>query len=470
MKKLIFLSFIANACLAISAYPQTRNLGVQKTPQTTSSQQRVALVIGNGAYASSPLKNPVNDARSMAQALRELGFDVISQENLSLNDMKRAIRAFGEKARSSSVRLFYYAGHGMQVNGENYLIPVDATFKNEYEVEYEAVNAGFVLAQLDETSKSLNIVILDACRNNPFARSFRSLTQGLAAINAPSGTLIAYATAPGSVASDGNAGNGLYTQELLRSMRTPGVGVEELFKQVRISVREKTQGKQTPWESSSLTGEFYFISRQSQIQQTATVPTQQSFDPAAMELSFWDSVKNSNEPEDFNAYLERYPNGNFSSLAKRKIQSLQAKTSQSNVGAPPASKPVEQTAKSKFFTFTLHQCRMSGPTVVCDLSISNDENGERPLSFYRLDAGRVSKAFDDQGVELRMSANQIANKNSYDDATLVAGVPVRATATFEGISPQAKNIKLLTLWFNTIAQGFIVDSFKVEYRNVILAQ
>src|SRR5579885_330126 len=256
MRKISIFPLLAIIICAGTTLAQNRGMEVQ----TTTPKQRVALVIGNGAYASSPLKNPVNDARAMARTLRELNFDVIYQENLSLNDMKRSIRAFGEKAKTSNIRVFYYAGHGMQVNGENYLFPVDATFENEKEVEYEAVNAGFVLAQLDEAPNSLNIVILDACRNNPFARSFRSATRGLAAITAPGGTLIAYATSPGSEASDGDSGNGLYTQELLRFMRMPEVGVEEVFKRVRISVREKSLGKQTPWESSSLMADFYFIS------------------------------------------------------------------------------------------------------------------------------------------------------------------------------------------------------------------
>jgi hypothetical protein len=218
----------------------------------------VALVIGNGNYAAAPLRNPVNDAHDIGQALRDLGFDVIDKENVGQNDMKRAIREFGQKTQNSDVALFYFAGHAIQVNGENYLIPVGATIEKEEEVEYESVDVGFVLAQMTNAGSRTNIVILDACRNDPFARSFRSQTRGLALINAPGGTLIAYATAPGSVASDGDSRNGLYTQELLRNLRTPGLDVEEVFKRVRISVREKTQGKQTPWESSSLVGNFYF--------------------------------------------------------------------------------------------------------------------------------------------------------------------------------------------------------------------
>jgi formylglycine-generating enzyme required for sulfatase activity len=231
---------------------------VQPGSANTTTGKRLALVIGNSAYPNAPLKNPVNDAQDIAAALRALGFEVISRENVNQNDMKRAIREFGEKIRGAAVGLFYYAGHGVQVNGENYLVPVDAKVESEQEVEYECVKAGFVLAQMDAARNSMNIVILDACRNNPFVRSFRSESKGLAQMDAPSGTLIAYATAPGSVASDGAGRNGLYTQELLKQMRTSGLGIEDVFKRVRISVRAATQQKQTPWESSSLVGDFYF--------------------------------------------------------------------------------------------------------------------------------------------------------------------------------------------------------------------
>jgi caspase domain-containing protein len=244
--------------LVLRAITEAQQPPVGRDP--SPAERRVALVIGNSAYHTAPLKNPVNDASDMAQALRELDFDVIYKENLNQHDMKRAIRAMGEQLRSSTVGLFYYAGHGVQVRGENYLVPVDATIESEEEVEYEGIHAGFVLAQMDSARNPMNIVILDACRNNPFARSFRSASRGLASMNAPSGTLIAYATAPGAVASDGQARNGLYTQELLKVMRTPGLGIEEVFKRVRIAVRAVTQGQQTPWESSSLVGDFSFQS------------------------------------------------------------------------------------------------------------------------------------------------------------------------------------------------------------------
>lgn len=239
---------------ASSAFAQERGLRLEGS----NSERRVALVIGNGAYETAPLKNPVNDAQDMAKALGEIGFEVLYKENLNQNDMKRAVREFGAKIRNGGIALFYYAGHGTQVNGVNYLIPVGAKIEKEEEIEYECVDAGFVLAQMDNAGNRMNIVILDACRNNPFVRSSRSASGGLAQMNAPSGTLIAYSTAPNSVASDGKGRNGLYTQELLKSISTPGLAIEEVFKRVRISVRGLTQDRQTPWESSSLVGDFYF--------------------------------------------------------------------------------------------------------------------------------------------------------------------------------------------------------------------
>jgi hypothetical protein len=254
MKNFVSIFFVFIVLIAAPTYAQERGVGLNNS----SSEKRVALVIGNSAYAVAPLKNPVNDARDMAQSLSALGFEVLHKENLSQNGMKRAIREFGTKIRNGGVGLFYYAGHGVQVKGVNYLIPVDSKVESEEEIEYEAVDAGFVLAQMESAGNTTNIMILDACRNNPFARNFRSASRGLAQMDAPGGTLIAYATAPGSVASDGNARNGIYTQELLKFMRTPNLSIEEVFKRVRISVRDLTQSRQRPWESSSLIGDFYF--------------------------------------------------------------------------------------------------------------------------------------------------------------------------------------------------------------------
>jgi len=236
------------------------------------SERRVALVIGNGAYATGPLANPPSDAEAFAAVLRDLGFEVIARQDVTQKEMKRALIEFGDELSAGGVGLFYYAGHGMQVNGRNYLIPVDAVIEGEADVDIEGVDAGAVLAKMDNADNRLNLVILDACRNNPFERSFRSSGQGLAMLNAPSGTLVAYATAPGSVAVDTDS----YTQTLLRHIKTEGLAIEDLFKAVRREVKAQTSAKQVPWESSSLEGDFYFMLPPEEGAESAAAPTRPS--------------------------------------------------------------------------------------------------------------------------------------------------------------------------------------------------
>ena len=231
-----------------------------------AAETRIALVIGNSTYASGPLPNPANDAQMMADTLTSLGFDVIARRNADQNTMKRAIQDFGsrlEKGGPSAVGLFYYAGHGVQLNGRNYLIPTTAQIDREGDVEIEAVSADWVIEQMRYARNRLNIVILDACRNNPFTRSMRSVDHGLATMDAPAGILIAYSTAPGAVAMDGNGRDSPYTEALSQAMRNQHEPVEQVFKHVRVGVMSATANKQVPWESSSLTGDFYFSGAQS---------------------------------------------------------------------------------------------------------------------------------------------------------------------------------------------------------------
>lgn len=209
----------------------------------SAKERRIALVIGNSAYNFSPLRNPVNDAKGMAIALKKLGFSVTLKTDADQRSMKESIRLFGKKLRSGGVGLFYFAGHGLQVKGRNYLIPVGAKIESESDVEYEAVDAGRVLGKMEDAGNGLNIIILDACRNNPFGRSFRSAEKGLAKMDAPTGSILAYATAPGSVASDGPGKNGSYTSSLLKQMMTPGLKIEDVFKQVRIDVLKESENK-----------------------------------------------------------------------------------------------------------------------------------------------------------------------------------------------------------------------------------
>jgi hypothetical protein len=224
------------------------------------AERRLALVIGNGAYPTSALRNPVNDVQGMARALADVGFEVQAHENAGRRVMRRAIGDFGDRLRSGGVGLFYFAGHGVQVAGRNYLIPTDAEIQGERDIEIEGVDVGTVLGRMEAARNRMNIVILDACRDNPYASRFRVPVRGLASIDAPSGTIIAYATAPGRVAADGSGPNGVYTGELLRVIRQPGLRLEDVFKRVRVAVQETTRGEQIPWESSSLVGDFMFVS------------------------------------------------------------------------------------------------------------------------------------------------------------------------------------------------------------------
>ncbi|MCW0236559.1 MAG: caspase family protein [Ferrovibrio sp.] len=283
-----------------------------------ASGQRLALVIGNNAYSDGVLKNPINDARAMAATLRDLGFEVSKLENADRSSMQRAVVEFGRKLNENTVGLFYFAGHGMQVRGSNYLIPVKASIQSEDEVEVDGVDVAYVMARMATAKNQFNIVILDACRNNPFQRSFRSVSNGLAAISAPTGTLIAYATAPGSVASDGDASNGIYTSELVQAMRRPGISMEEAFKQARGGVIARTQGKQTPWESSSVVGHFSFKPGDQVSALSGGAP---STDNAA-EIAFWNTVKDSQDPRSLQAYLDSYPHGAFERLARLRIGTL----------------------------------------------------------------------------------------------------------------------------------------------------
>jgi len=240
------------------------------TVEAMRGERRVALVIGNGTYPSSPLKNPVNDARDMARTLKALGFDVMAHENLNQRDMKLVFTEFGRRLRGSDVGLFFFAGHGMQLNGRNFLVPVDATPNSEDEVDADSIDVAAVLSRMAGARNRLNVVILDACRDNPFGRSFRSQTRGLAFVDAPTGTLIAYATSPGKVARDGDGRNGVYTGELVRVLPTPGLKLEEVFKHVREAVQRATNHDQVPWEASSVVGEFMFA-----------LPTRPTEEPAA---------------------------------------------------------------------------------------------------------------------------------------------------------------------------------------------
>jgi formylglycine-generating enzyme required for sulfatase activity len=297
-----------------------RNLAVQSTQ---SAGERVALVIGNSTYKNAPLSNPANDATDMVIALRANGFKVIRRTNASQRDMRSAIREFAAELRRAEVGLFYFAGHGVQVRGNNYLVPVDADIQSEADAEDLSIDANYVLRTMEEAQAKVNIVILDACRNNPYSRGFRSASRGLAQMNAAAGSLIAFSTAPGSVAADGKGRNGTYTKHLLASLRAADTDVLRVFQRTRAGVVRETGGKQTPWESTSLVGEFYFRPGLGVASTPSTVETVAA-DPMALELEFWNAVKDSKNADELKAYIEQYPSGRFLSLARARLKVVES--------------------------------------------------------------------------------------------------------------------------------------------------
>jgi len=239
-----------------------------------ANQKRLALVIGNSHYQfSNALRNPVNDARAIASSLQGLGFEVMEHEDLTQPQLKQAINSFGQKLRGYDVGLFYYAGHGVQSKGVNYMVPIEAELKNEEQIEFDCVAADRVLSFMETASTKVNLIILDACRNNPFGRSWQRSSGGggLAMMDAPKGSLIAYATSPGRTASDGESSNGLYTSALLKFMRNPSLTIEQVFKQVRNEVSDKSGGAQIPWETTSLTGEDFYLGKGAKVSTEATL-------------------------------------------------------------------------------------------------------------------------------------------------------------------------------------------------------
>lgn len=230
---------------------------IQVPPQI---RKRSALIIGNANYKRGPLKNPLNDAKDMARALKKAYFSVILRLDVNQEQMEVAINDFGRQITQGGIGLFYYAGHGVQVDGRNYLIPIAANIKRQKDVRYKAVDLNQVLDEMNYARNGLNVAILDACRDNPLPRSFRSSGgTGLARVDGPQGTLIAFATSPGSVAIDGEGKNGVFTKHLLDNIIVPGLSIERVFKNVLKGVNNETGGQQIPWMSSSFTGDFYFL-------------------------------------------------------------------------------------------------------------------------------------------------------------------------------------------------------------------
>lgn len=291
-----------------------------------AAQGRKALVIGNSSYAIGPLDNPQRDAALMADVLRATGFDVTHRTDLSYRELQRAVVQFGRDLQAggeNTVGMVYYAGHAVQANGDNYLVPIDADIADSLDLEIQTLRVATLMKSLESAGNRLNLVVLDACRNNPFKSISRSAGRGLAKVDAPFGTLLAYSTAPGDVAADGTGRNSPYTAALARAIRTPGLPVEQVFKRVRVAVMEKTGNRQVPWESSSLTGDFFFTPAAPLVAAPETAPAPQD-DGRDAEVEYWKSIANATDPTQFQSYLSLYPDGIFSDLARQRVESLTA--------------------------------------------------------------------------------------------------------------------------------------------------
>jgi carboxyl-terminal processing protease len=326
------------------------------------AEKRVALVIGNSAYTGDmpPLPNPANDAKLMEGALKAVGFDVVSVTDATKDQMTEALGQFRDKLLAAGTKptgLVFYAGHGLQVAGENYLIPVDAEIKAEKDVMLASLSADMVMKQMNFAEPGVKIVILDACRNNPLASSERTASRGLAKMeNATTGTFLAFSTAPGSTAADGDGVNSPYTKALAETITEPGLSIADVFQEVRTKVLASTGNVQTPWDSSSLTGRFFFKDPDPSQMAAVTPPPAAPAAPAGpdakdIEDTFWDTVKDSTDSEDLQAYLAKYPSGRYAELAQFKLDKLNAGTqvagadtpSDARQGAQPAE-PAVQTA------------------------------------------------------------------------------------------------------------------------------
>lgn len=308
------------------------------------AEKRVALVIGNSAYKyTAILPNPKNDAEVIVKALKSFGFDVIPGLNLTHEQMVSAIREFARKLRGADVGLLFYAGHGLQVNGRNYLVPTDAQLVDEADLEFSMVELGDIMRQMERATKT-NLIFLDACRDNPLARNLAramgasrstAIGQGLAEVRTGIGTMITFATQPDNVALDGTGANSPFTTALIKHIGTPGLDISPMLRAVRRDVIAATNSRQVPWNHSSLTDSFVFKPGATPLPKPGA--TTQSGD---RDVAFWNAIRWSNDPEDFADYLAEYPNGTFVRLAKRRLSKLK-KAQAAKLAAKTPAKPAK---------------------------------------------------------------------------------------------------------------------------------
>ncbi|WP_316185159.1 MULTISPECIES: caspase family protein [unclassified Bradyrhizobium] len=417
------------------------------TAEAAKADRRVAFVVGNGAYKNvAPLPNPPVDAKAMAATLRNVGFDVVEGSNLTRDKMTEKLLDFGRKAQGADIAVFYYAGHGIAISGTNYLLPVDADLKSEMDVKLgSAINIDVTLDQTMGDAK-VKLVFLDACRDNPFAAKIKSnsptrsvaVQTGLAEMKSGEGTLIAFATGPGQTALDGEAGaNSPFTRALIAHIAQPGVEIQQAMTEVRAQVNEETSKGQLPWGHTNLIGAVYLNPAATPATSAAAIPgnvpaNAASSANAEAELEFWRSVKDSNRPEELNAYLSTYPNGQFKTLALARIASIESGAA--NNATRNVAKGVDPAV------FTEEGSQVSEDQIGLDKSKRRDV--QRRLTGLGFDT-KMTGIFDDEtrGVVKRWQAARGYPSTGYltrlqHKALLAEPQPAPATASMS--DPAAK--------------------------------
>lgn len=410
---------------ALAAIPPA--LALRRAWGTGADASRLALVIGNGAYRGAPLANPINDARAIAGLIAEAGFAVSALQDASRADMLAAIERFGAAVRRPQTRevIFYYAGHGAQLDWRNYLLPIDAEVESAEQMRQRCVDLGALLGELGRAQGKTFVVILDACRDNPFGSAYRPQQKGLSQFDAPAGSLLAYATAPGQVASDGAGKNGLYTEHLLRELPRRGARIEDALKRVRLNVRLASHGEQIPWETTSLETDVYLFGNGTTRLSAAELERQIEADLAA-----WSAIRSSHRADDWVNYLRNFPNGRFAEIAQLRLARLLA----------TAQKPVAIAATAP--AAADRPALEIGPGVAAPQLLPSSAN---PYS-----AGRYPLA----------RHYTVGDRATYRQSDLLTGIEQRVyTLRVTGVSPEDDRVEIndglgiLDSMGNTIKQG-----------------
>lgn len=410
----------------------------------SAASPRVALIIGNSNYASAHLKlnNPANDATAMQQALRSAGFETILKLNVNRRDFYRAVDEFSARIGRDphAVGLFYYAGHGVQADGTNYLIPVDAEIESDADLQPNAYDVSKVLAAMKQAQNDMNIVILDACRDNPLPRT-RGVDRGLARMDAPTGTFIAYAAAPGQVAHDGASGtNGVFTGELIKAITLPNVPLEQMFKKVIAGVRADTHGAQQPWSEASIQGEFYFHETGAAAPVAgagASAPAAAAVHvPTAAELdeSYWLEIKGSKDPADFASYARSFPKGMHRAEAELVAHRLSREAKPQDAAAHDTARPVPAAASGMQMVpggpYPAWGTSSLFPGVVGTGTIVVNRDGTLDAYNSLGDGGRVLLNLSDPdhvtGTEIVHLGGSGANQRHYPDGSTSTPVTIHA--------------------------------------------